>query len=263
MDELYAGIVQFDVSLGQVERNRSHVIKGLERLAQEKVNFAVLPEMWSSGFHYSKMKEHAEKTPGLLEELCGLARDFGMFIMGTLPESADNGVYNTFYAVDSIGRICSKYRKIHLFLPSGEGRFLPGSSPVVLDTKWGRVGFLTCYDIRFPELARALALSGATIFAVSAQWPERRAAHWDVLLRARAIENQAFVIAANRCGRDPSIVYGGNSQIISPWGDVIGKCGKSEQVLNRTVDLSLVEDFRSLIPCLDHRIPEAYEVKNN
>jgi len=97
---------------------------------------------------------------------------------------------------------------------------------VVVETTLGDIGLMICYDLRFTELCRSLVLKGAQMVAVVAQWPAIRVAHWDVLLRARAIENQVFVFGVNRCGKDGALVYGGHSRIVSPWGEVLARAGK-------------------------------------
>jgi predicted amidohydrolase len=117
---------------------------------------------------------------------------------------------------------------------------------------------MICYDLRFPELCRSLALGGAKMVAVMAEWPAERVAHWKALLKARAIENQLFIVGANRCGQDGDLVYAGHSRIISPYGDVLARAGKRPATLSADVDLSLVERVRRQIPCLQERMPEVY-----
>lgn len=257
-----AGIIQFDVKKGGIKTNVAHVLKSLKRLAAKGANLVVLPEMWSSGFDYVNLSVHAEKTPEILEKLAGAALTYNMVIAGTLPEKTKNGIYNTTYVLDEKGAIAARYRKVHLFLPGGEGRFAPGEKSVVVKTSLGLVGLLTCYDLRFPEQCRVLVLGGAKIILLSAQWPDVRIHHWDVLLKARAIENQAFVIAANRCGQDKATVFGGRSQIISPMGEVLAKANKRGGHLIAPIDLNQVRDFRKQIPCLKDRAPGAYEIQN-
>jgi predicted amidohydrolase len=127
------------------------------------------------------------------------------------------------------------------------------------------LGCLICYDVRFPELSRTLALKGAQLLLLSAQWPIGRIRQWDLLIRARAVENQLFIVAANRSGQDPGISYGGHSGIFSPGGDALVVClekqdGGGLSVLSGEIDLEEVETFRRLIPCFKERVPQAYGI---
>ncbi|WP_043807464.1 carbon-nitrogen family hydrolase [Desulfatibacillum aliphaticivorans] len=256
------GLVQFDVKLGNPRANIDHVRRAIQDLADQGVNLAVLPEMWSCGFDYSALKDHAAQTPAVLDELCSLAENLNLAVSGTMPELTPDGVYNTHYYINEKGSVQAEYRKVHRFTPAGEGEFEPGARSVLAAAPWGKTGLLTCYDLRFPEQSRALVLAGAIVLIVSAQWPAVRIRHWDVLLQARAVENQAFVIACNRCGKDPELVYGGRSAVISPWGEVIAGAGGGETLLTAALNLYEVKDFRTRIPCLEHRIPEAYDLEN-
>ncbi len=257
---LRAGILQFDVVLGDVPANVARVRTGLEALARRGAEFVVLPEMWSSGFDLPRLSRHAARTPGVLEDLSALARRLGLWVVGSLPEAADNGIYNTAYVIDSKGDIRSAYRKVHLFPMTGEpGHFLAGDRAVACATPWGNLGVLTCFDLRFPEMARTLAARGATFLAVCAQWPEARIRHWDVLLAARAVENQVFVLGANRSGADPDLGYGGRSAAVSPLGKVLAR-GPARAGARMVADLDLAEVARAreAMPCLDLRVPEVY-----
>lgn len=258
MKRFKAGIVQFDVRLGDVGRNVSVVKRQIRALAGRGAKLIVLPEMWSSGFANERLAVHAEATPQVLHLLASLSEQEDVTIIGSLPERADGGVYNTAYLVDR-GQVRGSYRKVHLFTPTGEGRyFLSGDEATVARTRLGVIGVMICYDLRFPELCRRLVLLGASMIVVVAQWPAVRTAHWDVLLRARAIENQAFVLGANRSGRDEDLVYAGHSRIVSPTGDVLARGDKRSGTMSATIDPSLVDRVRKEIPCLKQRVPEAY-----
>ncbi len=185
-----------------------------------------------------------------------------MVIAGSLAEATGQGIFNTLYVHDSDGSLAAKYRKVHLFSANGEGRFfLAGDAGVVCTTAAGTFGLAICYDIRFPEFCRMPALKGAAGLIVCAQWPSSRIHHWDVLLQARAIENQLVVLAANRCGRDETLVYGGRSRIVSATGK-IAACAGDEQpaVIHAVLDGSEADRFRQAIPCLRERRPEVYDL---
>jgi predicted amidohydrolase len=254
-----AGIVQFDVRLGDVSRNLETVQRHVASLAQQGVQMVLLPEMWSTGFANDKLHGLSESTPQVLEDISDMSRRLGMTIIGSLPEKTREGIYNTAYVVDRDGSIVDAYRKIHLFTPTGEDRhFLAGREGFISETPFGPMGLIICYDLRFPELSRSLVLQGARTLAVMAEWPSERLAHWDVLLKARAIENQVFVLAANRCGEDSGLVYAGHSRVISPYGEVMARAGRRAATLTATIDFSLLERTREEIPCLRDRMPEAY-----
>jgi nitrilase len=196
--------------------------------------------------------------------LAGQAREHGIWLIGgTLPlSSKDAGkVLNSTLVYDPQGQAVSRYDKIHLFgFQRGDESYdesrtiAAGSEVQTLETPFGRIGLSVCYDLRFPELYRALARAGAEILCVPAAFPfPTGAAHWEVLLRARAIENQCWVLAANQHG--PSGLghadYG-HSMIIDPWGTVVACASDGERVVTAEIDLGLLAKVRREMPCLDH-----------
>ncbi|OEU45211.1 MAG: hypothetical protein BBJ60_01330 [Desulfobacterales bacterium S7086C20] len=254
-----SGIVQFDVCLGEIDHNLAVAKRLITSLARKGVQLVLLPEMWSTGFVNDSLEELSETTPEILEELMRLAKKRQLTIIGSLPEKRVDGIYNTAYVVDR-GVVCAEYRKVHLFTPTSEDKyFKSGRNAVVANTSLGRIGLMICYDLRFPELCRALALKGAEIIAVVAQWPAARVSHWDVLLKARAVENQVFVLGANRSGRDDELIYAGHSRLVSPYGEVLARAARRSATISATIDLSVLEQTRKQIPCLEQRVPEAYE----
>ncbi|MDY0162279.1 nitrilase-related carbon-nitrogen hydrolase [Desulfobotulus sp.] len=256
MDELLATVFQFDVLRGRMRENRNTVMQALENCPPGLV---VLPEMWSSGFDYLHLEDHARKSPEILEELSGIAAKKRLVIVGSLPELSGGRVFNTAHVLDSDGRVAGFYRKTHLFTAGGEGRgFAAGDRAQVFETAAGPLGVLICYDLRFPELARTLMDKGAKILAVSAQWPSMRKSHWRTLARARAIENQLFVVASNRCGQDGDLFYAGGSLVVSPTDQILSDPGEAPGSASARLDFSLLENYRATIPCLRERRPEVY-----
>jgi predicted amidohydrolase len=134
----------------------------------------------------------------------------------------------------------------------------PGEEPVIVDLPWGRSGLAICYDLRFPELMRGYALGGVRLILIPAEWPHPRRAHWRTLLRARAIENQCFVVACNRVGTTGSTTFFGSSAVIDPWGETLVEAGEVETLLTVTIDTDLVEAVRRKIPVFADRRPELY-----
>lgn len=253
-----AAAVQFNISLGEIEPNLAHVRRELERLAGEGVQLVLLPEMWATGFAYKQLNELAQRTAELVSELAALSLRYGMVIVGSLPEPHDNKVYNTAYVLDR-GELKGKYRKIHLFSLMQEDRsFDSGESWLLVETSIARIGVFICYDLRFPELARRLAVEGAEVLVVPGEWPKPRQEHWRTLLRARAIENQLFVVAANCCGLVGKLDFFGMSMIIDPKGELLAEAGSSPESITAQLDFAAMYAWREQIPCFSDRRPECY-----
>ncbi len=255
-----AAVCQFDARRGAVDDNMAAALGAVFRAADKGADLIVLPELWSCGFDNENMAAHAKQSPQLLEQIADEAAKKQVFVAGSLPEAADGHLFNTCFLIDAAGHIAARYRKIHLFPMMGEDRcFSPGSQAVVCRTPLGNLGLMVCYDLRFPELARHLAVNGADIIIVCAQWPAPRVAHWDVLLQARAIENQIFVIAANRCGTDSDLKFAGHSQMISPFGEIAADGGSTVGEAVGRLDLSEIQAFRDRFSTIDERMPAVYE----
>jgi predicted amidohydrolase len=258
MTTIQAAAIQFNVKQGDVDANLAYVRGALRRVAGQGANLAVLPEMWSSGFAYRNLNELAGRTAGIVEELLELSRELKLVICGSMPEPHGAKVFNTAYLVDN-GRLAGVYRKLHLFSLLGEDKaFDGGDSWLLAETSIGPVGVIICYDLRFPELSRRLAVEGARVICVPAQWPKPRQEHWRTLLRARAIENQLFVVACNACGPIGKLDFFGMSMIIDPKGEVLAEAGEGEREISATLDTQTMTDWRAQIPCFNDRRPEYY-----
>jgi len=259
MDQrLCAAAVQFNIVLGEVDQNLARAAAGLERAAKQGAHLAVLPEMWSAGYDYKRLAKHAAETPRVLEAVSGWSAQHGMVVVGSLPEKVDDRIYNTAYVMDR-GELLGRYRKLHMFSTMGEDRFLsPGDMSLVVTTSAGRLGIAICYDLRFPELFRKMALEGAEIICLPAEWPKPRQEHWRTLLRARAMENQLFVVAANCCGIQGKLDFFGMSLLLSARGDVLAEGGETDTVPLAVFDYQEMLDYRAQIRCYDDRRPEVY-----
>ena len=217
-----------------------------------------MPEMWSSGYDYRRLRDHAERTPEVVDEISALSSQLGLVVVGSLPLLADGNIYNAAYLLDN-GAVVGCYRKLHMFSTMGEDRFLsPGDQLLVTDTSVGRVGVAICYDLRFPELFRKMALDGAEIICLPAEWPKPRQEHWRTLLRARAIENQLFVAAANCCGIQGKLDFFGMSLLLSSRGEVVAEGGEQDCELFATFDPAEMAEYRAQIRCFYDRRPEIY-----
>lgn len=250
--------VQFNIRLGDIETNWQAALQGLRSVAAQGAKLAVLPEMWSSGYDYRQLSELATHTLEILTRLRTLSSELGLTIVGSLAEPDGDKVCNTAWVIDQ-GEIVGKYRKLHLFSTMSEDRYLhAGDQYLVVDTSVGRLGIAICYDLRFPELFRRMALDGAEIICLSAEWPKPRQEHWRTLLRARAIENQLFVVAANCCGIQGKLDFFGMSLLLSARGEVLAEAGEIDTCLVADFDFTEMDEYRQQIPCFRDRRPEIY-----
>lgn len=259
MKQLVAAAIQFNISVGYIDLNLDKAAAALRRVAAQGAKLAVLPEMWSCGYDYRNFTALAQETPRVLEFSQTLCQELQLVTVGSLPELVDGKIYNTAYVIDR-GEIVASYRKLHLFSAMYEDRHLgAGNHSLVIDTSVGRLGIAICYDLRFTELFRKMALEGAEIFCLPSEWPKPRQEHWKVLLRARAIENQLFMIGANCCGIQGRLDFVGLSQIVSPLGNVLQMATESEDAeLVATLDFTEMEKYRSEINILADRRDDIY-----
>ncbi len=255
---LKVAAIQFNIALGDIERNLTTAEAALNRVADQAVRLAVLPEMWSAGYDYRGLEQHAGATPAVLERIRKLSAERELVVVGSLPEAVDGRVYNTAYVLDC-GEPVGSYRKLHMFSTMGEDRFLsPGDRVLVASTSVGKLGIAICYDLRFPELFRRMALDGAEIICLPAEWPKPRRDPWHTLLRARAMENQHFVIAANCCGIQGTLDFFGTSLLLSARGEILAEGGETDTELVATFDRAEMEEYREQIRCFHDRRPEVY-----
>ena len=220
----------------------------------EPRSLIVLPEMFATGFSmdFAKVAETPEESP-TLDFLSNLARQYQSAILAGMVLNREGVLTNDAILIDSSGQVVGDYAKIHPFSPSGEKD--AGSSGSWVRTMplddWTLAPFV-CYDLRFPEIFR-LATPAAELLIVLANWPSPRVEHWVTLLRARAIENQSYVIGVNRSGSDPNLDFPGQSLIIDPKGEVLAHAGDSVEVLSATLDLAAVTQWRSDFPASNDR----------
>lgn len=212
----------------------------------------VLPEMFSTGFSMNVAGIHespARETEGFLSDLAKSSR---CFVLGGLVVKQEDGRgRNEAAAFGPDGSPLARYAKIHPFSYGGETQhYAPGTEIVHFDWSGLAVTPFICYDLRFPEIFRAAVKGGTQLYAVIANWPEPREAHWLALLRARAIENQAYVIGVNRCGMDPKLRYSGRGQIIDPRGVVLADGANAPGFFSAEVDLGSLLAYRKEFPAL-------------
>jgi predicted amidohydrolase len=224
--------------------------------AQAGADLVLLPELWpNGGFSYDSWEATAQPLDGdVVSTMRGAACDLGAVVhMGSFVERDETGrLFNTSVLLDRDGSILTTYRKVHLFgFGEGEPKLMTaGDGPVVHD----RLGLATCYDLRFPEQFRGLLDGGAQVVLLPAAWPAKRVGHWRLLARARAIENQSYLLACNTAGTHAGVTMGGYSAVIDPWGEVLAEAGPDdEEVLVVTLDDDLVERTRASFPVLADR----------
>ena len=254
-------LAQFHIEGGQPGRNLARATELIDEAAKNGSRFILFPELWTTGYDLEHTAALAQGSPAILAELQRLSTACDIFIGGSLLESAPQGLYNTFAWIDPSGAPPVTYRKIHLFRLMDEDRWLmPGEGLSAVAAPWGQAGLAICYDLRFPELFRAYALQGAESLVLSAEWPSRRIFHWQTLLRARAIEDQCFMIAANAVGPVFSEQFGGRSAVITPWGETLVEGSDSEEeLLTAELDPGLVTSARSFMPIFRDRRPDLYQ----
>jgi len=259
-DVVTIGIAQMDVQAANPEANLDHA----QRLAADAhdagADMLLLPELWLHGYALDQAADRAAPLgEGGFAEMAALSREFGLYVAGSTLERHETGVSNTAALYDPEGCLLGSYRKIHLFRLMGEDQYLvPGDHPTMCRTPWGLVGLAICYDLRFPELFRVMALSGAVMFLVPAQWPEKRLETWLILVRARAAENELFVAACNRVGHDGDTEFAGKSLVADPQGGILLSGNQQEGLLLAHTDMRQVGVVRRYLTVFEDRRPNAY-----
>ena len=250
-------LLQMDLAWEDVSENHRRAAGLLAQAAAGGARLALLPEMFSTGF--SMDSRRIAQPPGGPSEtfLREQAAKLGLWILASVPETGEPSPRNMALLVGPDGSVV-RYAKIHPFSYAGEHRaYTAGDRVVTAEIDGVRVTPLICYDLRFPEPFRTAA-SETDLFAVIANWPGERREHWRTLLRARAIENQAYVAGVNRAGDGNRLHYAGDSAAITPLGETIVEADDREQVLFFDVDPEVVRKLRARFPALEDRRPSAY-----
>ena len=265
MPDLTIALAQMDVRPGEPEENLARARAFAVQAEATGADILVLPELWFHGYDLERADQWAAPLgEGGFAEMAELAQKHRLHVAGSVMEQHPDGVSNTAALYSPDGILLGSYRKIHLFRLMEEPRYLAaGDRAVLCPTPWGPVGLAICYDLRFPELFRAMALAGAVLFLVPAQWPIRRIDAWKLLARARAVENELFVATCNRVGADGEVVFPGHSAVIDPWGRVLVDESEEEQLLVAPVVLREMRKARRYLTVYEDRRPEAYRVERS
>ncbi|MEU9715271.1 carbon-nitrogen family hydrolase [Streptomyces sp. NPDC047976] len=252
-------------SLIQIAVNDAESVASRRQRAAELVreqggsDLVVLPELWTVGaFAYEQFETEAEPLDGpTFEVMSKAASDAGVWLhAGSVVERAGDGsLYNTALVLSPSGELAATYRKIHRFgFDQGEAVLMSaGDSLTTVVLPEQTLGLATCYDLRFPELFRGLVDAGATTMVVSAGWPARRREHWTLLNRARAVEDQSYVLACATAGTHAGVEQAGHSLVVDPWGEVLAEAGPGEAVLTVDLDPAKVAETRDQFPALKDR----------
>jgi predicted amidohydrolase len=242
---------QFDVVWEDKQANFAKVRGLLKETRPEPGGLVVLPEMFATGFSLN-LAVTREGVMSVTHPFLGdLAREFQVCVLGGFVQGIRGDVFNQAVALSPYRRELSRYSKRHPFSPAGEDQIVtPGHDPALFEWEGFVVAPFICYDLRFPEDFRQAVALGATLLVVMANWPASRVEHWVALLRARAIENQAYVVGVNRCGADPRVTYPGRSLVVDPKGEILADAGPGEGVLSADLQPATVDAWRAEFPAL-------------
>lgn len=254
--------IQMDMAFACPEENYIKAEALVRQAVAGKPDVILLPETWNVGFYPKEdLPALADKDAAKTKEMfSALAKELGVNIVaGSVAAAFPDGVHNTSLAFDRAGNCLSRYDKTHLFTPMHEDDFfIKGGGISGYNFDGFACGTEICYDIRFPELTRTLSVKGLDFLFVVSQWPDVRIPQLHALLKARAIENQMFVVCCNSCGKAPGARFGGCSVAFDPLGNELAKAGTEEEILFADCDTSVVQGIRDSINVFRDRRPEVY-----
>ena len=254
------------------EANINQALKMIESSAKNSADMIILPEMFNCPYDTAKFKEYAEikEKSKTLKAISKAAKNNNVLIVaGSIPELNNDKIYNSCFIFNNTGEIVGEYRKMHLFdIDTPEINFKEsdtlsaGNQIGVFDTEFTRIGIAICYDMRFPELLRIITLKGALLTIIPGAFNMITGpAHWEILIRSRAIDNQLFVAAASPARNEelPYVAYG-NSMVLDPWGNVLARASEKEEIIYSEINLENLKKVRRELPLLKNRRDDLYEV---
>lgn len=245
-----ASIAQMEIVSGDVDSNYKMGMYLIQKAKKQNSDLVLLPEVWTTGFAFKKLADLSKTTPEILKEI--KKTSYGMAICGTYVVNRDDKIYNIFYAVYN-GEIIFEYIKSMLFSITSEDKYFAAGSINQENTFYFhnmRFGVSICYELRFPEFFRRSAIKGAIVHLHPAVWPINRVEHWQTLTRARSIENQFYLLAANGCKISGKWKLSGNSAIYDPWGKILVNLQNTVGISTVDIDMDLIEDTRKNLPSL-------------
>jgi len=258
-----------------VTADKTENLRHAERLVREagEVDLVILPEMFCCPYDNACFRAYGEEEGGeAYQAMSALARERGVYLVaGSIPELEGEKIYNTAYVFDPKGRCIARHRKTHLFDIDVEGGqsfresdvLSAGRDVTTFDTPWGTMGLCICFDLRFEELSRLLTLKGARVIFVPAAFNMTTGpAHWELLFRQRAVDNQCYTVGTSPA-RDMSAAYHawGHSIVCDPWGSVLGQCGENEAVMVTELDMTRIDAVRRQLPILSARRCDLYRLE--
>ena len=272
MTKIKLALCQMNV-VDNKEKNIKTARLMIEESISKNADFIILPEMFNCPYSNDKFIEYGEKEKSseTLSEISKLAKSNNVYILaGSIPEIEEDKLYNTSYLFDRQGNVIAKHRKMHLFDIDVKRKITFKETDVLTavndftraDTEFGKVGIGICYDIRFPELAKIMVENGALILIYPGAFNMTTGpAHWELLFRSRAMDNQAFCIGvAPALNNDASYHSYGHSIITNPWGEVIAQASEKESLIISEIDLSEIKKVREELPLLKNKRDDLYEV---
>ncbi len=265
---LTISIAQIDVSTSQPEMNLKKGEVLIDEAARRGSDLICFPEMWTTGFNWKENSRLVKEHKKIINRIASMAKQYRIWINGSvLAQNRKGNITNTSLLFSSTGEQVGVYHKTHLFSMFHEEKHVDaGHTITVADTPWGRIGLAICYDLRFPELFRSYALQDVHLVLLPSAFPYPRREHWQVLLRARAIENQFFMIGVNQVGsenvgRHGAVTFFGSSAIIDPWGKTVIQAGEQEEMLlTATINTDQIRQIRAQMNVFADRRPDIYEL---
>jgi len=263
-------ICQIRTELSQAETmEKAH--RMVREAAQNGAEIVVLPEMYNCPYTREYFKKYAVLGhSSAVAAMSSWARELGILLVGgSVPETEGDKIYNTCFVFDKQGRQIARHRKVHLFdvdLPNMRFResstFTPGEDITVFDTEYGKMGCAVCFDVRFPELFRAMAVQGAKIIFLPAQFNTvTGSAHWEMTLRMRAVDNELFVVGASAARYEGfNYLCWGHSAVADPYGELIAQCDEKEQIVYADINLDRVDEVRGILPTFRRLRRDVYAV---
>lgn len=257
-----------------MEKNKKETWEAAEKAVREAAekgcDIVCLPEMWNTPYANRYFRQYAEPQTGeTVKKMSELAAELKIYLAGgTISEIDGDRVYNTAFVFDRSGKVIGKHRKAHLFDVDVEGgiRFMEsetlsaGDSATVIDTEFGKVGIAICFDVRFPQFFAKMVREGARLVILPAAFSKKTGTdHWDLTMRARAVDNQVYFAAVSPAYTEGGVYEAyGHSLVCDPWGKVTARAGEGEEIIIADIDFDYVESVRKQLPLLDAARPQLY-----
>lgn len=273
MNEVKIGLCQMMVEKTSKQDNIKKARNMINSAVDQGAEIVALPEMFNCPYDNKYFREYGESSlkDETLSTLSEVSKEKNIYLVGgSIPELHEGKVYNSSFIFNNEGKLIGKHRKMHLFdidiknkVKFKESEVLtPGDKVTIIDTKWGKMGVAICYDIRFPELTRIMALEGAKVVFIPAAFNMTTGpVHWDLSFRARALDNQIYMVGVSPARNvNYSYVAYGNSLVVDPWGKIINKLDEKEGILVQSINLDYIDEVRESLPLLKHRRTDLYKI---